>query len=261
MNYEELYAQLKDTERVLESSAKDGAKAARNIGKNLEDGTLKAADREIAGLKSAIAKQQAQLSQLEETLNGFDRTEYVTGGDFEQQLVEECRGRGINVVRKGTLSYEMFPNRVTISADTLDTAVDKKKFSILRPAKLAEKIREIQDRLTKGSFNGTRFLDELEKAYDLAVLKKKKFPSDWIPFKDIYSMLVPMSRLRNEYSIQNFAFDIGRLYMSDEKHARDGRRIDYDTSRDNTKGLRIVHAGGSEEYFLRMRFVKDGDEE
>lgn len=261
MNYEEFYAGLKDLEKSLESSTKDGTKASKNIGKNLEDGTLKGVDKELANLESAIAKQQTQLEELKEKINSFNREEYVTSGDFESQLVEECRNKGINVVKKGTLTYEMFPNKVTISADTLDTTVDKKKFSVLRPEKLAENIKNIQDKLTKGSFNESRFLEELEKAYDLAILKKKKFSGDWIAFKDIYNMLVPMGRLRNEYSLQNFAFDIGRLYASDAKLAKDGRRIDYDTSRDNTKGLRIVHASGSEEYFKSMRFTKDEGQE
>lgn len=258
MNYEELYGDLKELEKSLGNAVKNVGKESKNITKGTDNGDLKTIDKAIASLRDVLDDAQKALEGVNGRLAEFDRNAYVESGDFEKQLVESCKAKGIDVLRKGPGIYEMFPNKVTINQESQTVSVDKAKISSLRPAHVADQIEEIQKKLKSRSFNEATFLEELEKAYDICVLKKhSKNKRERIKSKDLYNALVPMGRLRKEYTMQMFAFDIARLHASGLHYAKDKRRLDMETSRDNTDGIRLVNQYGSEEYFLGLRFTVD----
>ncbi len=257
MNYEELYEELQKNAKSLDSSIKSAAKYCKAILKDNASGDLKDMDKAIASLKEALENEAAALEEVQEVLDGFDRAEYISGGQFEKQLIKECRAQGIDVHNIGKLVYEMFPNKVTINEETQDVTIDKKKLSSLRPSAVANVIRTTQDKMEKASFNESKFLGELQNAYDLVILKKKK-KDDQAPvaLTDVYKMLVPMGRLKKEYDIQSFAFDIARLYRSGLKEASDGRILDLGPSKNNNNAIRVLDENGKEEFFAMIAFLK-----
>ena len=257
MNYENLYVELTAASKQLDNSIKTAARASKLISKDKESGDLKDIDKAVRAMEDALNAQKEALDSLQNSLESFDRSEYVAGGEFEKQLVKECRNAGIDVRKSGDMVYEMFPNRVVINADTQDVMIDKKRVSSLRPKAVAETIHMAQDRMQKASFNAERFLGELLNAYDLLILKKKKkTPDAELNLTDIYKIMVPMGRLKKEYDVQSFAFDIARLYRSGITETKDGRVLDMGPSRDNKNAIRVLDENGKEQFFALISFVK-----
>jgi hypothetical protein len=75
-----------------------------------------------------------------------------------------------------------------------------------------------------------------------------------ILLKDLYNILVPMQRFRREYDIQNYAFDLARLYNSDMSAAKDGRLFEFGPSRNSAKLIRILDKEGKEQFLGTIRF-------
>ncbi len=255
MNYEELYEALKDVEKNLDTAVKSAVKESKNIAKGTESGELKNVDKAVASLQTAVTKQQEFLNEVKVKLESFDRKAYFSDGDFEQQLVLEAEKKNIDVLKKGPGIYEMFPNKVTIYPESQEVGIDKKRTASLRPSIVAEAVAAAQVKLRSGSFNEQRFLDELENAYDLVILKKNPKKRDAsVKLTDVYKMLVPMGRLKNAYDAQMFAFDLGRLYASGVTSAKDGRVMELVPARNNSEGIRVVNENGAEEYFVQISF-------
>lgn len=257
MNYEELYEQLQAGTKSLDAGIKNAAKNYKMVVKDGASGDLRDMDKAIANLENAIETQRAALKELKESLEGFDRYSYIADSDFEKQLLKACKAEGIDVRKTDSLVYEMFPNKVTINQNTQDVTIDKKKVSSLRPVAIASLIKATQEKMKKASFNEGGFLKDLENAYDLVILKKKKKDTEAeIPLNDIYRMMVPIARLKKEYDIQSFAFDIARLYRSGLREAPDGRTLDLGPSRNNNNAIRVLNEEGKEEFFAMIRFIK-----
>ncbi|HKM05487.1 MAG TPA: hypothetical protein VJ869_00735, partial [Sphaerochaeta sp.] len=67
--------------------------------------------------------------------------------------------------------------------------------------------------------------------------------------------MVPMSRFRKDYDLQSFAFDIARLYHEGSSvEIKGGRKIQWGTSRDGKKAIRILDRNGREEFLATIRF-------
>ena len=69
--------------------------------------------------------------------------------------------------------------------------------------------------------------------------------------------MVPMARLRKEYDVQAFAYDIARLYpIRETTYTKDGRRVDFGPSKNNGSAIRILDENGTERYLGEIRFYK-----
>ncbi len=255
MNYEELFSQLSSVEKTLNDSLKDGTKSCKTILKDTESGDLKDLDKAIKAMEASIESQKAALTAIREAVEGFDRTKYVVEGDFSKQMLEECEKNEIDVRDLGGMVYDMFPSKITISRDTLDITLDKKKVQCFRPKALVQTVKETQEKLKKEKFNDERFIKELAAAYDLVVLKKgKKLKGGNAQIKDVYAMMTPTARAKKEYDIQTFAFDLARLLASGTRYLKDGRFLDIDSSRHGNDAIRYLDVNGNESYFSMICF-------
>jgi hypothetical protein len=73
-----------------------------------------------------------------------------------------------------------------------------------------------------------------------------------------------MRRYRKDYDMQAYAFDLSRLLASASTDTRDDRRLDFGTVRTaKAKTIRVLDAGGNEEYLTTVRFskIQDNDTE
>jgi hypothetical protein len=264
MDYEELYQSM----QPLEKKAGDKLAAAQRIFKSLrnnsEAGDLKSFAKDMRLLEENIAEQIALLSEMKAKAEAFDRKAYMEGGDFAEQLEYELKKLSVDV--KGMFpTYEVFPYKVRVDIENQDIYVDRKKVQCVRPSGFARMIKTSRDKLYRGGFNAVDFINELCAAYDCATAVKKINKADapgdaYISLRDLYEYMMPMRRYRKDYDLQAYAFDLSRLLASATRNTRDGRGMDFGTVRTaKTQTIRVLDAGGKEEYLTTVRFSREGD--
>lgn len=257
MNYEDLLAGAKAIEKEMTDRMKAQQKISKSIGKAMESGDLKSWLRDLELLTQACDGYREAMSQMRELAGGFDALAYISGGDFAEQLLNQCEEAGLDV--KGEFPvYEIFPYRVKIDSDNQDLYVDRKKVQCLRPQSFARDLKAGRDKLMKISFNAAAFAGELADAYDTALMWQgggKPYSKDADCYlTSLYQYLAPMSRHRREYDKQSYAFDLARLYSSGVEEIKDGRRFHFGPSRNNNKAIRILDALGAEQFLATVRF-------
>ncbi|MBP3913729.1 MAG: hypothetical protein J6D14_04930 [Lachnospiraceae bacterium] len=258
MDYEELYSQLKEVETGLKNNIKNIKKTEDNIAKNAESGDLKMLRKNAENLSQLLSASQTMLEEFREIAGSFDEKAYFESGDFARQLMQSCEEKGVDV--KGDFPiYEMFPYRVRIDAENQDLYMNRKKVACMRPSGFAAMVKAGQEKLSKVKFNADSFEKELAFGYDMALLKMGKRPGTDIYLKNIYKMMVPMSRSKKEYDEQSFAYDLARLYsLYSEGHqeTKDGRKFQFGPSRENGKAIRILDQYGKEQYLTTICFYE-----
>jgi len=255
MDYEELYAGLQAMEKELKEKIAAAGKYHKNAVKSTENGDIKSLYKDLNSLSEALSAGQAALDNLKQELGGFDAKAYFESGDFARQLLEDCKEKGIDVQGEYPV-YEMFPYRVRIDGENQDVYLDRKRIPCVRPSEMAGRIKAGQDKLMKAAFNVQGFLNELAAAYDLAMVKEKKVVNGDIYLTTLYKYMTPMARARKEYDLQNFAFDLARLYAEKALTTKDGRRYQFGPSRNNNKSVRILNSTGKEEFLSTIRFFE-----
>ncbi len=253
MDYESLYKEYQYIEKNLKDQIKGLAKLQKSISKGMESGELAKSRSDLAQLQSVNETTIESIDGLRGVLLGFDSREYIESGLFASQLLEQCREAGIDVIGEFPV-YEMFPYRVRISVEEEAVYLDRKKYALLRPKSLVALIKRSQEKLYKASFNAASFANELAAAYDLAELANPKKAGGDVYLTTLYKFLVPMARSRKEYDQQSYAFDIARLFDSEEVELKGGRRYQFGPSRNNNKALRILDREGREHYLATIRF-------
>jgi hypothetical protein len=253
MNYENLFIQYQNLEKSLKDKTKLVVKLQKAIAKEMEGGDINKCITDTASMKRASEEVTELLDQIASLVASFDQREYIESGDFAEQLLAQCEENGIDV--KGDFPvFEMFPNKLRIDPN-LEIYLDRKKVSCLRPYTLVQVVKKGQEKLLKASFNANRFAAELASAYDLALADLKKNPGTDQYLQKLYNYMVPMSRFRKDYDMQSFAFDLARLYHAGPSVELKGeRKIQWGTSRDGKKAIRILDRNGREEFLATIRF-------
>ena len=254
MNYEDLFTQYQNLEKSLKDKTKLVAKLQKAIAKEMEGGDLNKCITDTASMKRASEDITALLEQIGDLVASFDQREYLENGHFASQMLEQCAVNGVDV--KGTYpNFEMFPYKLRINQDA-EILLDGKKLPCFRPNTLVQGIKKGQEKLWKVSFNANRFATELASAYDLLLVNLKKNPKTDQYLKKLYEYMVPMSRSRKDYDMQSYAFDLARLYAEGSSvELKDGRRIEWGTSKDAKTAIRILDGYGVEQHLYTIRFL------
>jgi len=244
---------LKELKEKTDSQSKNVTK----IQKCFADGDVASLPKLFASLRAAALEREGALDQLDALAGSFDGHEYMSGGEFAAHMLECCGLLGVDVQGSFPI-YEMFPCRVTINPEAQDVTINRKHLPCLRPSKLVADIKKELDKLSKAQFNAQLFAKELAAAYDLAIIKaaSKKRVTDAAPVYaiDLYNALTPMKRHKKEYTKDNYAFDLARLYAQDSLTLDDGRVLRFDTARDLKKAIRILDRYGAEQFITTIRF-------
>jgi len=253
MNYENLFIQYQNLEKSLKDKTKLVAKLQKAIAKEMEGGDLAKCITDTASMKRTSEDVTALLEQVASLVASFDQREYVESGEFAEQLLAQCEANGVDV--KGNFpNFEMFPNKLRIDPN-MDIILDRKKVACIRPYTLVQVVKKGQEKLLKVSFNANKFASELATAYDLALADLKKNPSTDLYLQKLYEYMVPMSRFRKDYDLQSYAFDLARLYHEGSSVELKGdRKIQWGTSRESKKAIRILDRNGREEFLATIRF-------
>jgi hypothetical protein len=258
MDYEQYHSEAQTYYKELKEKTDVQLRIVKKIEKSISDGDINALPKLFILLRDATQARDEVLKNLEELTNSFNGQEYMSSGDFSAQMVDYCKQLGVDV--QGSFpTYDMFPCKVTINHETQDVLVDRKRFQCLRPSKLVNNIKAEISKLSKASFNSQLFGKELAAAYDLAIIKgsrnKPLAVNASIYAQTLYDIMTPMRRHKKEYTRNNFAYDLARLYAEDNIVLDDGRVLRFDTVRDMKKSIRILDRNGSEQFITTIRFV------
>ena len=259
MDYEQYFAEAQTYFKDVLCNTASQSKNVAKIQKCIRDGDINALPKLFAALRDAAQGRETALLQLELLTEGFDGHEYMSGGDYTGQMVECCKQFGVDV--QGSFPvYDMFPCRVTVNPEAQDVTINKKRFSCLRPSKLVGIVKAELDKLAKVNFNASSFAKELSAIYDLQIIKmshKKACATDAPVYaQDLYTLLTPLKRYKKDYTINDYAYDLARLYSADNITLDDGRVLRFDTSRDMKKSIRILDNFGSEQFISTIRYIK-----
>jgi hypothetical protein len=259
LDYEQYFVEAQAYFKELKSSTDAQSKNVKKIQKCILDGDINALPKLFATLRETAQGREAAISRLESLTEGFDGHEYMSCGDYTSQMIDCCRQLGVDVQGNFPV-YDMFPCRVTVNPDAQEVTIDRKRFACLRPSKLVSIIKAELDVLAKANFNAQNFAKELAAVYDLAIIRtsKKKPCSADAPIYalELYDLLTPMKRHKKDYTKNDYAYDLARLYSADSIRLDDGRTLRFDTARDMKKAIRILDNFSSEQYITTVRYIK-----
>jgi len=259
LDYEAFYQALTPLERDIRDKLARATRSYKNIVKDSRLGNVKQLSKDIADLRDLAAALGDLSDELQSKTDNFDTQAYFESGDFTRQMIEQCRQMNVDIEGEGG-TYEMFPFKIRIDAENQDIYVNRKKVHCVRPLQFAQDMKQQVEKYTKSGFNLTQFANELAAAYDLTEVvrnHKKEAPrygAD-VFLKDIYAYLAPTGKAQREYDMQQYAFDLARLYMSEEADiVRGGRKFTFGTTKQTGKFIRILDANGAEQFLGTIRF-------
>jgi hypothetical protein len=260
VDFESFYSECTDSTEKLKAGIALQQKLLRRIGKSIDNGDVRGAEKDIAALTVAAEDVALNIGDIAGAVKGFDATAYLESGDFADQLIEKCVALGIDIVGEEG-SYEIFPYRLKIDPSNEEVLINGRKAPGLRPATIAGNLEAGKAKLLSASFSAVQFATELAAAYDLAIIatakgKKPVLDAD-IYLNNLYKYMTPMRRFRKDYDVRAFAFDLARLYSADDVSLADGRRIQFGPSRNNNRAIRILDAYNNELFIATVRFYAE----
>jgi hypothetical protein len=260
MDYETFYSEYAVVGERLKAQLAQQQRLLKRINRSMDTGDIKGAGKDIDSLSAASLESADTIREIAAVHDGVDMSLYLESGDFASQLVEACKSRGIDIIGEGN-NYEIFPYRLKITAAEEEVLINGKKAPGLRPAAVADFLEKGRAKLLAANFNADKFAAELAAVYDIAVVSgsrgKKSAPDADVYLNTLYKYLVPMARFRRDYGAQSFAFDIARLYSTENVVLSDGRKIQFGPSRNNNRAVRILDAQGREFFIATVRFYKE----
>lgn len=259
MNYSAYYDEYVSFEDKVKVLSAQVAKLYKAINKDMKAGDIKAALKDTEALSVVTAELSEAAKEIKREVNSFDSAVYFQSGNYAKDLLEECDNLGINHIGDFPV-YEMFPYKVKVDYENQDVYINRKKYSTMNPAYFASVIKAGLDKLNSDkSFKADKFADELEPVYELCLLQLGAKAKGHVKLSDLYKALCPMARIRKDYDMNAFAFDIARLYPESLKSdfvTKKGSRVELGTSRGADKGIRILDEAGNEYNVFTIRFYK-----
>jgi hypothetical protein len=260
MDYEVFYQEYLLVADKLKDQQATQQKLLKRINKSVEKGDLRSAIKDLNTLNESTDAGTVTSSELADVVSKVNLEEYLTSGDFANQLVTYCKARDVDIVGEDN-NFEVFPYRLKINPSDEELLINKKKAPGLRPLAIAELLEKGRIKLLAATFNSEQYAAELAAGYDLSIIAgaKGKTPV-WdadVYLSTVYKYLTPMKRFKKDYDQQSFAFDLARLYNAETNDAGDGRKYQFGPSRNNTKAIRIVDKFGNEQFIATIRFYKE----
>jgi len=260
LNYEEFYQNIQPSEKAIRDKLQQAQRSFKNITRDSEQGDVRKLLKDIEELCELSAELNTFSANLQEIAQGFDNQTYFESGEFTRQMIDQCQKQDLDIQGEAGI-YEMFPFKLRIDAENQDLYINRRKMHCARPLKFVQNMKQQVEKYTKSNFNINQFVNELAAAYDIAV--KIKNSDSPVPrhdidvlLKDIYPFLAPTSRARKEYDLQQFAFDLSKLYNTDDVTTKNERRFEFGSTRLPNKMIRILDSEGKEEFLGTIRFLK-----
>ena len=240
-------AEIKDLQTQLENKRKE-EKFYADVIRYAEAGwhfhlleLLAREKRRVDTLKDAMPEKAAVLEQLrdEAKMHGENALKR-----FVSLFPGTCRNAGIELDKdcrhpkytfdERFLTLEIYDKKGEAALCTVEGRIGKKPADI--PA-LVEWIRQERARLFDRKFDGSKFLKAVRKAYkDICVKEKRLDDGDSVPVRDI------LKKLGGRTDEQNV--DLSKLARMNPQPSVEGRRIDFQQSKDTEKGMLLWKSTG-----------------
>ena len=243
-------ATLKAATTVVSSIKKfrDAAKKG-----NLRDlsKTMDAAEQAIAALRQQFSNAQAGWD--------FDEETYLSGGAFRSEILEAATQAGVKLFEQFGMIY-CYPYLIRIKAQERAIQIDKIKERRLRPSFLARHLKKLQNKPPKSPTKLQAFLECLFTAYSKILSHQKEealATGKVIKLLDIYQLLTLLPGQSNEYTKEDFAWDIYLLDKSLVATTTKGFVMKLGTpGRDIRRSLRVITEEGQERLYHGISFKR-----
>ena len=261
MDYESFYQDIQGLEKSFKDKLQHVQRGFKNITKDSAAGDIKKLRKNLEEVSAVLSELSEVSGGLQAAADHFDDRAYLESGDFAKHLTDYCKEYGVDIQGESP-SYEMFPFRLRIDLENQDLYINRRKIPCMRPMRFVQDMKQQIEKYTKSSFNLGQFANELATAYDLAVtVRNSGKPQPRYEFdvllKDVYTYLAPTAKARREYDLQQYAFDLSRLFSADEPVApKDERKFEFGTSKQTNKLIRILDTDGAEHFLGTIRFYK-----
>jgi hypothetical protein len=179
---------------------------------------------------------------------------------FVSLFPEACRNAGIGLDKdcrhpkytfdERFLTLELYDKKGEASLYTIEGRIGKKNADI--PA-LVEWLRQERTRLFERKFDGSKFLKTVRKAYKDILAKERKTDGESVPVRDI------LKKLGSRTDEQNV--DLSKLARMNPQPSVDGRRIDFQQSKDTEKGMFLWKSTGGYIGFITFKAERKPEEQ
>ena len=260
INYEAFYQDIQQLEKSVKDKLQQVQRSFKSITRDAEAGDIKKLAKDTEELHGFAAALTELAVNLQEFAAGFDSKDYFESGEFTRQMVEYCQQNGVDIKGEAGV-YEMFPFRIRVDTENQDLYVNRRKVQCVRPLQFVRDMKKQVEKYTKQSFKTETFLNELVAAYDMATLvrnSKSSAPRTGmdILLTDVYKYLAPTAKARREYDMQQYAYELSRLYNTGtDMRTRCERAFDFGTGKQGGKLIRILDANGAEQFLGTIRFI------
>lgn len=185
--------------------------------------------------------------------------------DYQQRLESELKKKGFSWSGKFP-EYSIPPLKVVIDAANGETRIfyGRKRQVVysLEPVFLVGEIFKYWNRITGTRFNEDQFLQSLLNAYKY--VNREVYREEevlWgraVPLESIYNILTLHRNFRQEYTKEQFMFDIGRIRKKFGAGV-DGYRLEFGYARNQEQAMVVIDSQGREHRLSSLNFYKEGE--
>lgn len=235
----------KDMEAWNVKGAEKDLKEAEEIFERIRmywDKAREEGDKELTGIRDSILK-----------------------ADYQQRLESEMKKKGL--FWTGSFpEYVIPPLKVVVDAANKETHIfyGRKRQTVyaLEPGVLAGEIFKYWSRITGSRFNEEHFLRSLLNAYKYVnreiYREREVLWGRAVPLESIYNILTLHRNFRQEYTKEQFMFDVGRIR---ERFGAgiDGCRVEFGYARNQERAMVVIDSKGREHRLSSINFYREGE--
>ncbi len=208
-NLEQSLARTEASAEATLTAVNKVASSVKKFRDTVKKGDLRELPKMIEAAEQAIAALRQQFANAKESWD-FDEETYLSSGGFHSELVEAARQAGVKIFEQFGMIY-CYPYLIRIKAQERAIQIDKIKERRLRPSFLARHLKKLQNKPPKSPTKLQAFLECLFTAYSKILSHQKEealATGKVIKLLDIYQLLTLLPGQSNEYTKEDFAWDI-----------------------------------------------------
>ena len=254
MNFEDAFDEV---EKAAQAALRAGgrlAAAAKALAKAAREGDIRGIQKAREGLSSETdtARQEAANACVAWPFSSEAEEQYLREG-YAEELLRSAETGGLKMQRhNGTLVA--YPLVIRVLPSNRVIALNRKRVSGLRPSRLVERLKAIQNGKSRG--NSQAFLEALFSAYKLTA--KGERAGTAMSLKEIFGILTLLPG--TDYSREDFARDLFTLVRSGISVTQSGARVSLPAStgtRDRRDTFVCVSPDGEIVPFYAIKFTQD----
>jgi hypothetical protein len=236
------HERLEDALAQTESDADGALKSAAALTSQLKRAKKAAALGSLRDLERALESAEELAGAVRDSVLGarggwrFDEREYLSSGEFMQELLAAAREARVRVVEQDDRLVS-YPSLVRVVAGDAVVEIDRRRQRAIRPSVIVDALKRAQTQPPR--FRPDRFLDTLLRAYRLVLAEHHREVGSNARVVDLFRVLTLLPT--TSYSKQEFARDLYLLDESGETRTRDGLTLSFSAAT-GTKGRNVLTA-------------------